>query len=111
LGEELANTFVLKTYFGRDVESYYKSEIETFWQLHSHKNIIGFQGCFTRGDSYNVLLEYADKGTLEDYLRNEVPPTSGEEIIQFWESLFGVLEALMYIQDKASFYMPDKFQG
>lgn len=59
--------------------------------------MIGFYGGFRHGDRYNIILEFADKGTLEDYFKKITPPTTGEEIITFWEHLFNLIEALLFV--------------
>ena len=62
-----------------------------------HRNIIGYHGCFIHNGTYNVILEFADKGTLEEYFAREAPPTSGEDIIAFWRGIFGIIGALVSI--------------
>lgn len=59
--------------------------------------MIGFYGGFIQGDRYNILLEFADKGSLERYFKKVRPPTTGEDIINFWEGLFKLLGALLQI--------------
>jgi hypothetical protein len=55
--------------------------------------MIGFHGSFRHGDRYNIVLEFADKGSLERYFKITEPPAKGEDIIGFWESLFMVIAA------------------
>lgn len=98
----LANTFVMKTYFTTEAERYYNTEVAAFRHLGLNPSIIRFHGSFTRGDSYNVLLEYADKGTLGDYFKNESPPSGGEEIIRFWEIMFELIDALRRVHEVES---------
>jgi serine/threonine protein kinase len=91
---------VLKTYITAAAATSYAREVEAFRRLQQQggdTGIIGFHGSFTRGDSCHVLLEYADKGTLEDYFEKETPPVDPEEIINFWEALFKILDALSRI--------------
>lgn len=45
----------------------------------------------------NIILEYADKGSLEDYFRNESAPSRGVDIIKFWESMFQLIKGLKAI--------------
>lgn len=61
------------------------------------KSIIGFHGSFIQDGSYNVLLEYADRGTLEEYLETTAPPTTGEDVYRVWGALFNVIKALNVI--------------
>lgn len=44
-----------------------------------------------------MLLEYADRGTLEQYFKSVQPPSSGEDTIKFWRGLFKTLGALVAI--------------
>jgi serine/threonine protein kinase len=60
-------------------------------------SIIKFYGSYIHGDEFNILLEYADKGTLEEYFKNESPPGRGVDIIKFWEALFQLIKALKTI--------------
>ena len=61
------------------------------------RNIIGFYGSFTHSGTCNVVLEYADKGNLEDYLQSVPPPTKPEDIITFWEGLLHIAQGLLTI--------------
>ncbi|KAG4434108.1 hypothetical protein IFR05_010417 [Cadophora sp. M221] len=97
VGSEHANTFVLKEYSTADAQKYYDNETSAFDQIEKHPYIIGYFGSFTRNGSFNVILEYADKGTLKEYFEKQLPPTSGEEIIRFWEGLFQLIDALWKI--------------
>ena len=44
-----------------------------------------------------MLLEYADRGTLENYFFNVSPPTTGDDILRFWEALLEITKALCNI--------------
>ena len=35
-----------------------------------HPNIVGFIDVFTKNDELNILMEYADDGTLDDKLKD-----------------------------------------
>jgi hypothetical protein len=112
--KDLSDTFVLKTYFGTDAATYYNSEVGAFRSLQQNgpnSGIVGFHGSFTRGDTYNILLEYADKGTLEDYFRQKNPPVESEEIITFWQALFKLVDALRRIHQEDGAAGPPLFQG
>jgi len=61
--------------------------------------VIGFYGSYRQGISYNVILEYANKGTLEEYFRVTAPPVKGEDIINFWTGLFKIIKGLKSIHD------------
>jgi serine/threonine protein kinase len=87
----------------KDAETYYNNEVRAFRQLKmfngSNTNIIGFYGSYIHGDTFNVILEFADRGSLARYLKETTPPSSGGDIINFWSSLFEVIPALISIHD------------
>ena len=92
---------MLKTYNTPDAEDYYQNEVSGFLNENvrggSNTNIIGFHKSFIWHGTYNVLLEYADRGTLEQYYNIVDPPTSREDIVKFYRELFKILPALAAI--------------
>lgn len=74
----------------------------------SDRSLIQFLGSYRQGDTYNILLEYADRGTLEDFFRHTTPPSLGEDIVMFWDRLFNVIKALSRIHASKR---PDGFHG
>lgn len=119
LTPEHANTFVLKTYISKDAEKDYTNEVAAFQRLKGHKNlkdasyVIGYYGSFVHGETRHILLEYADKGDLERYFMQVVPPDNGEDILSFWEGMFNIVRALMDIHTTRRQSSPDApvFQG
>jgi serine/threonine protein kinase len=87
----------------KDAKTYYDKEVGAFRHLKafntSNTNIIGFYGSYIHGDTFNVILEFADRGSLARYFRETIPPSSGQDIISFWSSLFEVIPALSSIHD------------
>ncbi|KAK4213566.1 kinase-like domain-containing protein [Rhypophila decipiens] len=57
-------------------------------------HMVRYYGSFIQGDTYNILLEYADGGTLSDFLKETAPPVRQEDIASCWESIFGLVSAL-----------------
>ncbi|KAF7512559.1 hypothetical protein GJ744_000820 [Endocarpon pusillum] len=102
-GYQYANTYVLKTYRFKDARDSYETEVRAFRALMPAnvigKSIISFFGSYEQDDTYNILLEYADRGTLEDYLQRTPPPTTGSDIYKFWSALFNVIKALVSIHN------------
>nr|KAK5446067.1 hypothetical protein LTR18_003986 [Exophiala xenobiotica] len=94
------NTYVLKTFRSKRyaAEELYNAEIKAFCHLRdSHalgKHFIGFYGSFKHGDTWNILLEYADCGSLEIYFNTAEPPSTGEDIIKQWKSMFEIIKAV-----------------
>ena len=62
-------------------------------------NIISLFGAYRHGRTYNILLEHADGGNLMDYFESVNPPSSEEDILQFWSSLFKVVKPIKRIHE------------
>lgn len=92
-----ANTFMLKRYPTKEGETDYLKEVNGYRSVKHADSIIKFFGSYIHGNERNVLLEYADKGSLEDFFRSETPPSHGGEIIKFWEGLFSLIKGLKAI--------------
>ncbi|XTI93229.1 kinase-like protein [Cenococcum geophilum] len=93
-----ANIFVLKIFKPNDLEDSYRKEVQAFVALRTNTarnpSMIGFYGSYRHGESCNLILEYANEGTLEDYLQKCSPPTTGPDIYKFWSGLLGLIKAL-----------------
>jgi len=92
------NIFALKTYCGREAEKTWNNEITAFKKLRigntQSPNVIGFYSSFTLGETHSIILEYADKGSLEQYLQNTRPPVGLKDTTRFWRGIFGLLRGL-----------------
>jgi serine/threonine protein kinase len=106
-GAPITRVFVLKSYSIEldEAKTYYYYEIEAFKFLMAQKkreeNIITFYGSWRQGtNNYNVLLEYADQGTLVDYFERTEPPTVENDRLQFWSALLDVVKALERIPER-----------
>jgi hypothetical protein len=62
-------------------------------------NIVVFYGSWTQGSTYNVLLEYANSGNLEDFWKNTNQPTKEEDITLFWSRFLDVAQILPRIHE------------
>jgi serine/threonine protein kinase len=62
-------------------------------------SIIGFYGSYAHGQTFNVILEYANEGTLEDYFANVPPPSTSRDIYTFWKGILPVLRGLEQLHD------------
>lgn len=105
---------MLKEYSTADARRYYENETAAFDKVGSKSdNLIKYYGSFIHGSTFNLLLEYADKGTLRRVFEEEDPPTSSENIIQFWEELFKLMSSLSCIHAVEPFAPggPQIFQG
>ncbi|KAF2191005.1 hypothetical protein K469DRAFT_746459 [Zopfia rhizophila CBS 207.26] len=99
----VTNEFVLKTYSTEDAKKYYSNEVNAFKRLmHRNKverNMITFYGSFRQGRTYNILLEYANKGTLVDFFEETRPPIKEADITKFWSNLLEIIKPLQRIHE------------
>ena len=99
-GPSKTNVFVVKTYRTKDAEKYFTNECEAFRRLMRNRgtsqNVIGFYGSFKHDQSLNIVLEYADRGTLEDLLKTS-QPSRGEDIIDLWQGILEIAQGLSAI--------------
>lgn len=63
--------------------------------------MVGYHCSYQHKGRYYALLEYADMNTLEDFMKNEHPPSMDAEIVAFWRSILYVIEAIAQIHDLA----------
>ncbi|OCL10566.1 kinase-like protein [Glonium stellatum] len=100
---KFANVYVLKTYNTHDADTRYRKELAAFIHLRnmqqSTRSVIQFYGSFKHRGTYNLILEYADKGTLEQYFETTERPSSGPEIRKFWESILQLAKGLSRIHE------------
>jgi hypothetical protein len=61
-------------------------------------SIIRVYGSFEQNQTYNVLFEHVDGGTLEHYFRRVKPPTKEEDIVKFWGRLFYLAQAIRNLE-------------
>jgi serine/threonine protein kinase len=94
------NTFVLKTCSAKGTHDH-ESKVEAYKTVIQHtgdlSNMVRFYGSWRQGGRYNMLLEYVDGGSLEDFFRKNMPPTRGEDILKFWENILELSKAVMHI--------------
>lgn len=102
--------YALKTYNMFDhAQYYYKNETDAFARLQrvdpGESHIIEFYQGFVHCGTYNLILEYAPWGTLEDFFQRVRPPTERDDIIETWRSLLvGLLAALVRLHESESCY-------
>lgn len=93
-----SKTYILKQYHHTEnAEKDYNAEVQAFGILGSVEGLIGFKMGYEQGNTYNVILEDADKGTLEDYFKNTEPPSTSIDIHNFWKGILNLLPAVMKI--------------
>ncbi|TEA12181.1 putative serine/threonine-protein kinase MPS1-like protein [Colletotrichum sidae] len=106
--EELAcYEFAVKSYF-EHYDDVYRMESEAFRGFNGSRSskskplgVVKYLGEWTRHDSsgsdtYHIMLKYGDLD-LDEFLAGIYPPVLNQEIISFWESMFGVAKTLASI--------------
>lgn len=95
------NTFVLKTYTKSYRGQPYLAEVNAFLRLRNAdhpESQIKYFSSFEKGQTFNIILEYAEGGTLNDFFKRTEPPRSLQDIFYFWKGLMEILLALKIIQ-------------
>ncbi|KAL9635650.1 MAG: hypothetical protein Q9204_002555 [Flavoplaca sp. TL-2023a] len=104
------NTFALKTYRTPDAKKYFENERSAFGKLRYGErppdNIIEYYGSFVRRGTYNIILEYADRGTLEDYMKNTPEPKTVIDIRSFWGNFLASMGGLVHIHGTPTIHEP-----
>lgn len=104
-GSLTPRAYVLKTFDARNGgdKEQLKNEVEAFIILRNAVKpepcLIGFYGGFEQGGSFNIILEYADAGTLEDFFCKYRIPFHGSGIHNFWSSLLPLIRAIKNIHE------------
>lgn len=95
------NTFVLKTYRTLEARKYFEAERSAFINLRYDRmppgNIIEYYGSFVKDETYNTILEYADRGTLDQYMKCTDEPKDIGEIMTFWNCFLPIFHGLSQI--------------
>lgn len=95
------HTFVLKTYRTPEAGKYFETERSAFIKLRYGQmppgNIIEYYGSFIKNDTFNIILEYADRGTLDQYMKSTNEPTDIGEILTFWKCFLPIFHGLTHI--------------
>ncbi|KAF9773688.1 hypothetical protein IL306_008447 [Fusarium sp. DS 682] len=94
---------VFKVYQGHDGEVRYNAETDVYMKLHKHphdcivKHVASFE--FQAISKFVIILEYAESGSLLDYLETTPLPVTPEELYSLWEGLFELLDALYLLSN------------
>lgn len=95
--------YALKTYTGPDSQKNFKAETRAFRKLHrtglEETHMVGFYCCYVHRGIHHAVFEFADMGTLEDYMKKRQNPSTSAEILAFWDSMLHMIEALGEIHD------------
>ncbi|KAF4999923.1 hypothetical protein FGRMN_2161 [Fusarium graminum] len=92
------NMVVFKVYEGHEGEFRYKAETDVYLKLdkkHDDRIVKHIANFFFRGThKFVIVLEYAEGGSLTDYLAMTHLPMTPEDISTFWKQLLELLDAL-----------------
>ncbi|KAM7185597.1 Protein kinase-like domain containing protein [Naviculisporaceae sp. PSN 640] len=91
--------YVLKSYQDERYRRLFLNESKALTTLHhkaGNEHIVGYYGSFIQNGKFNLLLQFANAGSLLEYYRNPAvhPPKDPDAICQFWKSLLGILKGL-----------------
>jgi hypothetical protein len=53
-------------------------------------------------DRHYALLEFADRGTLEDFIKKQAPPQTNDEVAAFWGGMLSVIDAIILLHGPSS---------
>lgn len=102
---------MLKTFREHEAEANHKAELDAYRKLStSSPYIVKCYGSFVRkeSNSYSLILEYADRGTLEDFMKTTERPQKIEDSILFWHRLSGVIRGLAAIHNATTEQNPSR---
>ncbi|KAK5729695.1 hypothetical protein LTR17_011772 [Elasticomyces elasticus] len=96
--------YAIKSFRAPNAEAAYQRESTAFGNLTrpgavNKVGLIEYFGGFEYKNTFNIILEYADGGNLEQYLQTQEQPRSVHDAIDFWTSVFQVLKGLSRIHE------------
>lgn len=98
---EHQNTFVLKTYRGPDAKQQHEAEKAAFAKLRSDTNpspyVIAYHGSFVDEGTENIILEYADQGSFEEFMMRTPKPSTSRDMLEFWDRFSYITHGLASI--------------
>ena len=96
-------TYVLKCLRGQEAEQYYRTEKSAYKKLKLNRQLsehfLCLYGSFWCESKYYLIFDFADKGTLEDYMATHDPPKKGRDILDFWKQVLTLLKGLYMIHN------------
>lgn len=89
---------MFKVYEGDEGEVRYNTETDAYIRLQkfSNNSIANYFASFhfREAKKFVIVLEYAEGGSLTDYLEANLPPTTPEDALLLWEPIFKLTEGL-----------------
>lgn len=104
--------YLLKTICSPKDEQSYLNELDTYTRLmqaddqgNKHKeddvvkHLIKLYGSWRQKGQCNLLLEYADHGTLQEWFEKTTPPHTKKEFITFWSNLVHIVKPIQCLHE------------
>jgi serine/threonine protein kinase len=93
----------LKTFNTISSEVFFTAEMEAFTHLqatnHRPAGLIEFYGGISCPPTYSIILEYMDRGDLEQYWKSTSAPVTEKDVHGFWAAFTALAEALAFLHE------------
>lgn len=98
------HVYAVKVSYGKDDVADHRREVNLYKRLteageKQPPGIVACYGSFECRNNWYMLLEYADLGTLEDYMQTIACPSGDIEALELWESIFKLVSGLEWIHE------------
>lgn len=92
---------VFKVYQTEEARDLFSNEADAYTTLFapSFDYIVRYLGSFEQNGKFTVILEYAEGGSLLDFLKKGYNPIDNEELVKFWTRMFELLWGLHCIHE------------
>ena len=98
--------YALKAYKEPGGQKLHDNEISAFRKLKrtglDDTHMIGYYCSYVHKSQHYALFEYADVGSLEDFIKDNNRPQTIDEITTFWGGILHVIDAIVLIHDPPS---------
>lgn len=98
-----ARHYALKEYIGKHALQLHNFERSAFARFGNtgieDRHMVRFLCSYSHRNRYYTLLEFADLGTLENFMEQQPSPRSGEEVLMFWSRFLPIVEAIVNMHD------------
>lgn len=82
------------------------NEIKAFRKIRrtglDETHMVGYYCSYVHKNVHHALLEYADYGTLEDFMKRQASPQTDNEIFAFWRGILSVIDAIVRLHGPRS---------
>ncbi|KAJ4129763.1 hypothetical protein NW768_006732 [Fusarium equiseti] len=95
--------YALKTFNTISSEIFFTAEMRAFTHLeatnHRPAGLIEFYGGISCPPTYSIILEYMDRGDLDQYWKSTSAPFSEKDVYHFWSAFTVLAEALAFLHE------------